>query len=147
MGRILFFISLIALVGCANLPTSKTSSGIFSNPKVVRHEACYETPHMKVFQVMDYGILAHLCPTDFPSYYDNVFEACAVKGDVVFMPVKKAQNDFVDDQKITLPEELCFVPDGVFKYSTVNDRDKTVRKIQIIDAIVSTPEEKKETGK
>lgn len=147
MARILFFTFLITLTGCANLPTSKTSSSIFSKPTVVRHEACYETPHMKVFQVMDYGILAHLCPTDFPSYYDNVFDACAVKGDVVFMPVKKSQNDFVDDQRITLPEELCFAPDGVFKYSTVSDREKTVRKITIIEAVVPNPELKKETEK
>lgn len=96
---------------------------------------------------MDYGILAHLCPTDYPSYFDNVFDACALKGDVVFMPVKKSQNDFVDDQKITLPDELCFVPDGVFKYSTVKDREKTVRKITIIEAVVPNPELKKETEK
>lgn len=144
MRLLLFSILTILLASCETLPTSKTSSSIFSKPTVIRNEACYETPHLKVFQVIDYGILAYLCPTKYPSFYDDVFEACSVKGDTVFMPVPKSKNDFVDDQRITLPEELCFAPDGVFKYSTVSDREKTVRKITIIDAVVPNPELEKE---
>jgi len=91
---------------------------------------------MRVLQVIsnssDNGILAFLCPIEYPSYYANAFEACSVQGDLVFMAVNPKENDYVDDQKITLPDNQCFVPDGTFSYVTRRDMDKRVRKIKLI---------------
>lgn len=52
--------------------------------------------------------------------------ACQLQGDLVYLPVP-GKNDYVDDQKVTLPEEVCYVPDGTFSYEAQNGK-KTVLK-------------------
>ena len=92
-----------------------------------------QSPRLQVFQVLDGGILAYLCPVDYPSYFDNAFEACMAKGDLVFMSVARKANDYVDNQKVTLTKTQCFVGDGTFSY-TRKDHDKaTVRNIKILE--------------
>lgn len=91
-----------------------------------------ESPYLKVLQVVDEGILAYLCPINYPSYYDDVFEACVTKGDIVFMEVPKKQNDFVDNQKITLAKNQCFVGNGTYSYTSNNGQRRTVRNLVVL---------------
>ena len=114
------------LTGCAQMQ-------IASQPKNIRGENCLESPRLKVFQVLDTGILAHLCPTDYPSYYEDAFEACAVKGDLVYMSVPKKTNDYVDNQKVTLIKTQCFVGDGTYSYTRSDGHKATVRNIKILE--------------
>ncbi len=132
----LFVLTLLLLAGCATPSTSPSGA---STHATIRNERCLESPRIRVFQVLDHGILANLCPTSFKSYYDDAFDACNADGDTVYMPVKPAQNDYVDDQKVTLPDEKCFVADGTFSYVTAKDMNKRVRKIKIIDAQTPSP--------
>ena len=109
---------------------------------VPRNENCLETDKMKVFQVLENGILGHLCPNDYPDYYDNSFDACNVKGEIIFMAVSPKNNDYVDDQQVTLPSEQCFAKNGTYTYTTQKGFSKTIRKIKIIPSAVTTPSKK-----
>jgi hypothetical protein len=137
MIRILLFLPFAYLLSCANSPIANI---LKPQPEVIRNELCYETPFMKVMQVLDNGILAYLCQTNFQSNYSDVFEGCYISGDVVFMPLKKSQNDFVDEQKFILPQDKCFIADGTYKYQTTDGRGKTVRKIRIIESVKKNPD-------
>ena len=121
----IFFALLAFLVGCAQLQ-------IPSRPNVIHGETCKKSPRLKVFQVLDDGILAYLCPTDYPSLYDDAFEACIVKGDLVYMPVAPKTNDYVDNQKVTLPQSQCFAANGTYSYTRRDGHTATVRKIKIL---------------
>lgn len=118
----------------------------FRPSPTIRSESCLDSSKLQVLQVLDTGILAHVCPIEFPSYYDDAFEACVSKGDLVFMEVDKSVNFFVDEQKVQLEKESCFVPNGTFSYTNKNNDRKTVRWIKIADSQVPNPdytEEKK----
>lgn len=121
-----YFILLSLLVGCAQLQVA-------SRPKDIGGESCLESPKLKVFQVLDTGILAHLCPTDYPSYYEDAFEACTIKGDLVYLAVPKKTNDYVDNQKVTLTKTQCFVGDGTYSYTRSDGHKATVRNIKILE--------------
>lgn len=125
----------LALSGCETIKVA-------SRPKEIRGVECLESPYLKVFQVVDEGILAHICPVNYPSYYDNTFEACSVKGDTVFLEVPKKQNDFVDDQKITLEKNQCFVGNGTYSYTSADGRRRTVRNIVVVTDESPPPDKK-----
>ncbi len=120
---------LIISVGCAQM---QITSENFSRPKTINGETCVESPRLKILQVLEDGILAYMCPIDYPSYYDGPFEACMVKGDLVYMPVKPKENNYVDEQRVTLQNNQCFSEDGTFKYKSAAGVAKTVRKIKIL---------------
>lgn len=122
----LALVSLFVFTGCATLEKA-------SRPKEIQGEKCRLSPRLRVFQVLDDGILAHLCPIDYPSYYDNAFEACVLKGEVVYLPVRPRENNYVDEQKITLPDTKCFAENGTHSYLSNNNMRKTVRKIKILE--------------
>lgn len=92
-----------------------------------------QSPNLQVFQVLDNGILAHLCPVDYPSFYSDAFEACIAKGDLVFMSVPPKANDYADNQKITLTKTQCFVGDGTYSYPRKDGVKATVRNIKILE--------------
>ena len=89
---------------------------------------------------MNDGILAYLCPTEYSSIYDDAFDACIVKGDIVYMSVRPHNNDYVDDQKVTLPDDKCFIADGTYTYTTVKNLQKRVRKIKIMNSQIPNPD-------
>jgi hypothetical protein len=134
--NLLSLLSIFVFVGCAQIQKTITPGP----SKTIQNDKCFESQKMKVFQVLEDGILAHICPTEYPSYFDNAFDACATKGDIVYMSVNPKQNDYVDDQKIELPENNCFGSDGTYSYLTAKDNlKKTVRKIRIINSEVPNP--------
>ena len=97
------------------------------------NEKCYDSPNMKVLQILNDGILAYLCPVADSRSRLDVFDFCHLNGDVVYMKVKSSENDYVDDQKVSLPADKCFVPDGTYTYPTKYER-KRVRKIKIMNS-------------
>lgn len=120
------------LSGCASL----------IEPTTVRDSRCYQSPHLKVFQVLDDGALAHICPAVSPYYTLSVFEAC-FSGDLVFLKnstrLRSVAGSLVDDQKITLDETKCFVPSGTYTYFTTKDLKKTVREVELQEALIPNP--------
>jgi hypothetical protein len=129
MKKLLILFLFVSFTGCAQLQ-------MMSRPKTIGGETCMQSPRLRVFEVLDDGILAYLCPTKKPSYYDDLWENCR-NGDLVFMSVTRKANDYVDNQKISLTKNQCFVGDGVFKYTTKYGREATVRNIKILEG--STP--------
>ena len=113
--------------------------GLIAPPETIRNEKCLDFDKMKVFQITNDGILAHLCPDNYPSYYRDSYDACVVHGDLVWLPVKKKDNDYVDEQKVQLPNKKCFMADGVYRYTTRQEIERSVRKIKIADANVANP--------
>lgn len=121
-----YVLSLLLFSGCAQLQ-------INTRPEKIQGEACMESPRLQVLQVFDDGILGHVCPVDYPSYYSDAFDACISKGDLIYMPVKAKNNNYVDSQKVTLSENQCFVENGTYSYFTKDEIKKTVRKIKLLE--------------
>ncbi len=121
------------LCSCAEFMTP--SSSVYTPPKMIRNEKCFESTYMQVFQVFDDGILGYICPSG--EYFDNCW-----KGDLIYMPVPAKTNDFVDDQKVILNQDECFESNGTYKYLTKENVKKTVRKIKIIKSQIPNPDYK-----
>lgn len=121
-------LGLFLLAGCAHLQMT-------SRPETIGGETCMQSPKLQVLQVLDDGILAYLCPTDSRSYLASEvpWHDCVMNGDVVFMPVAREANDYVDEQKVTLTKTQCFVGDGTYKYPRKNGDMATVRKIKVLE--------------
>ena len=141
--KLLKISALITLLSaCAQLQNGVLPESL-TRPKSIRGEVCMESPRLKVLQILNNGILAHVCPVDYPSFYDDAFDACSAKGDLVFMAVAPKANDYVDDQKITLSQAQCFVGAGIFSYETSQGYKKTVRNIKILEEVSEKNEIKK----
>ncbi len=136
-------ITRFVVVSLATLLAGCETMQLASRPKTINGFECYDSPYIKVLQVLENGILAHLCPTNYPSYYDDAFEACAIKGDIVFMEVPQKQNYFVDNQKVTLGKNDCFVGTGTFAYTSSDNQRRTVRSITIVTDKPSSAESAK----
>ena len=119
--------------------TSSETSKASAPTKTIRSDECVESPYLQVMQVLDEGILAYLCPVKAEYPYKDVFEGCWVKGDLVYMSVPPKDNHFVDDQKVTLPDDICFVQNGTYRYHTKDNIKKTIRKIAVVESQVPNP--------
>ena len=106
-------IVVLLITGCSAVKTQKSEQG---KVKKVSNKECFDSNRIKVSKVMNDGVLARLCPVKKSSYESDPFYMCEYDGDKVYLPVKVSDNDFVDDQKFTLPKDKCFIPDGVFTY-------------------------------
>lgn len=85
-------------------------------PKVVRNPKCLDSNKFEIQSINDQGIIAKLCPSKFKDYYDDAFDAC-YDSPKIFLPVASDDNNYVDNQKVTLPEGQCFISDGVYQVS------------------------------
>lgn len=101
----------LILAGCAGAKFSTLA------PKKARNPQCIASSKMQISNIFEDGIIAQLCPAEFESYYKDAFDACTLHGTRVFLPVTAEQDNYVDDQKVTLPEDKCFAEDGVYIYS------------------------------
>lgn len=135
MKSILLISSLVIAIGCAQIQNITS----VEPPKTIRSPNCIQSPHLKVMQVLDNGILAYVCPVTAEYPYKTVFEGCWIKGDLTFMEVPEEHNQFVDDQELTLPDDTCFVPAGTYKYTTKDNIKKTVRLIGVMDSQIPNP--------
>ncbi len=105
-----------------------SSSAVFAGGEPVgRNENCLGDQRLEVLQVLNDGILGHLCPA---------FDDC-YKGDLVYMYVNHSQNDYVDNQIIELPDTQCFGKNGTYSYINKRDDRKTIRRVKIISSAVA----------
>ncbi|MDR2901535.1 MAG: hypothetical protein LBU87_00295 [Lactobacillales bacterium] len=125
-----FFLLCLFLAGCA---------GVMVPPKTVRYEKCFTSDKLVIFQVLDNGALAYLCPVTYPPYFSDAFAACTRWGDFVFLSAKTKDSDLFDGERIMLSDSQCFMPEGVFKYESRDKIAKTVRKIKVIESQVANP--------
>lgn len=107
------FMILVVLSGCALKEINNNSS---SKPSR-NNKNCIGSNKMIVSNSISSGIFARLCPVNVKSYYSDAFQACAVDGSDIFLPVKSELNNYVDDQKVTLQDGKCFSEDGVMFYT------------------------------
>jgi hypothetical protein len=115
----------VMVVGCIGVSVSQVHS-----TEAPSDLQCLESRKIKVVQVLNDGILARFCVMDVRKFLYDPFEQCNSEGDMIFLKVDPAANDYVDDQKVTLPENKCFVPDGTYSY-TAKVEKKRVRKVRI----------------
>lgn len=110
MSKFVVLFSVFALLGCVN----QIESG--SEYKPVYNEDCEDIKAIKVFQTLNDGALASVCDS---SYSDICM------GATVFVP-KSLDKTMWDDKKITPPKGKCFVFNEVYKYTSKDDRNRTV---------------------
>lgn len=110
MSKFIMLFAIFFLMGCVN----QTESG--SNYKPVYNEDCEDIKSVKIFQTLDNGALASVCDS---SYSD----ICT--GATVFVP-KLLDKTMWDDKKITPPQGKCFVFNAVYKYTSKDERNRTV---------------------
>lgn len=101
-------------------PTESIPHENIKNPK------CQSFKAVQIFQVLDNFALASTCDDDYCS------------GIVVYVPKEKGKL-YYDEQKITPPKNRCFGFNGTYQYETKDERNKTVPKIQFINATVPNP--------
>lgn len=107
----IFFIllNLLLLFGC----TSVSKDG----------KPCFEIQSFEVLQGLEGGALAYECPW----YEDSCFTR-----PVVYL-VSPIDVDYYDEQAVSSGSKLCWIQDGVYRYSTKNDIIKTVPKLVLVD--------------
>ena len=141
----IFLLFLVLFSGCAELQKNPVfNTQLRRQPPTIRNQNCVQYSKFRVMQILDHGVLAHTCPDNFPSYYNNSFDACLSQGDLFYIPLKRTENDYVDDQKVTLSDDKCIMENGTYQYYTKDELKKTVRQIRIIDSEVPNPRYKSE---
>ena len=140
MKYIFFVLLLFCLASCSEI--EKKTSGIEKNyiPEIIRSKKCFGYNKIEIFQVVADGALANVCSDD-NSIDGDEFRNC-YKGDIVFLEVEEKDNDFVDNQKLKLPDDKCFMANGRLAYTANNGMNKVIRKIKIIDAYIKNPTKK-----
>ena len=107
MRKVLLLIVCILFSSCCY---AKDSIGVVSNKRGL------------ILQALDYGALGYICPKWALSDSD-----CR-SGQLVYFAFN---FDFVDGQRFKLPKGYYFYGDGVYKYTTRQEIQKTVRKINL----------------
>lgn len=106
------------------------SFGFFNVSYAERNLACSKGSKAVVFQVLDQGVLAFICPR-FNFEYDSDITACKIKGRLVYLT---HNNNYVDNQMIKLKRNQCFAEGGAYQYKNKEGDIKTVREIDIINS-------------
>lgn len=81
------------------------------------NEKCESVKELEVFQTLNDGALAFVC--ERKSYDD-----CAM-GHTVFVE-KQRGVEFWDKKRIKAPKDKCIVFDGVYKYTSKDERERTI---------------------
>jgi len=110
MSKFVVLFATFALFGCV----TQTESD--SNYKPVYNEDCEDVKAVQIFQTLNDGALASVCDS---SYSDICI------GATVFVP-KSLDKIMWDDKKITPPKGKCFVFNEVYKYTSKDERNRTV---------------------
>lgn len=115
------YLVVILLLFCTNVS--------FANS----NQACTNGSRLLVLQVLDNGVLGHICPSMFWNIVkeDPYFQtSCRIHGRLVFL---FPDNNYVDDQLIKISRKECFAEVGTFQYTNKKDDRKTVRAVKIIN--------------
>lgn len=94
-----------------------------------KNPACISETRVIIFQVLNEGALAHICPR-FDFQYNRLIDSCRYNGALVYITYN---DNYVDNQLIKLRKDQCFTTGGAYRYSNKNGDIKTVRKISIIN--------------
>ncbi len=110
------FYTLLAvlLAGCASQSVTETPS-LVPYTKSVDNKYCMSMNRFKIAQVLEDGALAYECRKNTCSPFDTWVALRNQRG-----------IDYYDDMIIEIPKEKCAVQNGVYKYQTNDDRNKTV---------------------
>ena len=99
-------------------------SSLFSCTTITKDgKECFNTQSFEVLQGLEGGALAYECP-----WYDNDCDS----NPLVHLTSPK-DIDYYDEQKITSTSTTCWIQDGVYRYTTKNERKKTVPNLILIE--------------
>ena len=104
----------IFLAGCTSQALKETPS-ILSYPRSIDNKSCMSMTRFKVAQVLEDGALAYECRKSTCSPFDTWVALRNQRG-----------VDYYDDMIVDVPKDKCAVQNGVYKYQTNDDRNKTV---------------------
>ncbi len=94
-----------------------------------KNPACISETQAIIFQVLDKGVLAHVCPR-FDFQYDKLINSCRYNGVLVYIDYN---DNYVDNQLIKLHKNQCFASGGAYRYVNKEGDIKTIREISIIN--------------
>lgn len=116
MGKVLIALGIVIFItACATKKAEVVEKPKKPEvPKFVRNPKCLDSNKFEIQSINDQGVIAKLCPSKFEDHYDNSFDAC-YDSPKIFLPVASDKNNYVDNQKVTLPEGQCFISDGVYE--------------------------------
>lgn len=103
MKKTLLFLTLI-ISGCS-------SSNFFAD-----NDKCISMNKFEIFQAVDGGALAHEC---------TFSEGCSAFNQLVFLKEQRGM-DYYDGLVVKVPTDKCAVQDGVYRYTTKQEVQKTV---------------------
>lgn len=111
--RKLIFVLPIIFMGCATtmMPSARE-----------RNEKCADFEEVEIFQTFGDGGLASVC--ERKSYTDLCIG-------MTVAVLKEKNEDFWDKKRIKVSKGKCFAYDGVYKYTSKDERDRTVPIIRL----------------
>ena len=110
-------IPFVLLAGCGVSQVKETKVvERAQSTKFIRNINCLESNKFEIQSINNEGVIAKLCPSKFKDIYDDAFDACYDSPEI-FLPVAADKNNYVDEQKVSLPEEQCLFSDGVYEVS------------------------------
>ena len=114
--RLPLLILVLLFSGCSTSPSSgeKTISRKATVDSIY-DSRCLDSKSFIVESSSESGIFAKHCPKKFKSYHDDTFDACA-SSPVFFLAIKKVNNDYADNEKVTLRKNECLIKDGIYEY-------------------------------
>ncbi len=116
VGNVLITLGIfISITGCATKKAEVVETPKKPEvPKFVRNPKCLDSNKFEIQSINGHGVIAKLCPSKFKDHYDDAFDAC-YDSPKIFLPVASDKNNYVDNQKVTLPEGQCIISDGVYQ--------------------------------
>ena len=111
MKKLLFVLPVI-LAGCAG---GDSGDSMNFNPRKY-NEKCADVQEVEVFQTLNKGALASVCER-------GSYGICM--GHTVFV-IKQGGVELWDKKRIKAPKNKCIVYDGVYKYTSIDERGRTV---------------------
>lgn len=94
-----------------------------------KNPACTSGSKILILQVLDDGVLWHICPKVNWNYSDYKTD-CKPDGRLVYLT---PDNNYVDEQIVKIKRNECFAEIGTYRYLNKKDDIKTVRAIEIIN--------------
>ena len=104
---------LLLVIGCAFNKKDPVSTRPLNseNHTLKRSLSCMDSNKMQIKVISKNGILGYLCPEG--EKFEDGFFLCDSKGSEVFILMDGLKSNYVDNQKVTLPDNKCFKSDGV----------------------------------
>lgn len=133
MKKFLISVVCLLLTGCFPAQRDMLREWVYGPPapkEIPNPECSFVEDGVKVFQVIDTGILARLIYDDS---YNGGFAEYSGEDNMFYIPLSKKRLEKTYDGETITDSSVCFKLDGTYSYSTAMGSKNTIRKLKLIE--------------